>query len=259
MNLNVIQQMQVLRGVYGNEDTVTMRTLLSDRRRILGLFLCLPILLSVNCSPSAEELRERQLLHDRFVDIILNSPEKWNETRKGIAHPSLSGLYLKDAVLQGLDLSGVDLTGARIENVHFIDCNLSYLKTKGTVFTRVRIENSEVRVLEISLGSVIEDSVIIESNVRYLSILGIKGRLENVTFVNCDLSSILFSSAVIRNVTIVNSTLRGGGIALLDEVTNLVIKDSDITGLKYRAYQPGADIHIINSHPCSGPWIQFCE
>ena len=47
-----------------------MRTLLSDRRRILGLFLCLPILLSVNCSPSAEELRERQLLHDRFVDVI---------------------------------------------------------------------------------------------------------------------------------------------------------------------------------------------
>ncbi|PKL34024.1 MAG: hypothetical protein CVV45_05120 [Spirochaetae bacterium HGW-Spirochaetae-10] len=258
MNLNVIQQMQVLRGVYGNEDTVTMRTLLSDRRRILGLFLCLPILLSVNCSPSAEELRERQLLHDRFVDVILNSPEKWNETRKGIAHPSLSGLYLKDAVLQGLDLSGVDLTGARIENVHFIDCNLNHLITEETIFSGVRIERSEIAVLKLRRSTVAEDSFFIDSNVRDLMVLG-TGRLENVTFVNCDLSSILFSSAVIRNVTIVNSTLRGGTIALLDEVTNLVIKDSDITGLKYRAYQPGADIHIINSHPCSGPWIQFCE
>lgn len=231
MNLNVIQQMQVLRGVYGNEDTVTMRTLLSDRRRILGLFLCLPILLSVNCSPSAEELRERQLLRDRFVDVILHSPEKWNETRKKIARPSLFGLHLKDVVLTGLDLSGADLTGARIENVHFIDCNLNYLKTEGTVFSRVKIENSEVRVLEISPGSLIEESVFIDSNVQNLSVVGTKGRLDKVTFMNCDLSWMKLDSSVIRNVTIERSVLKNGDIVMLEEVKKLVIKDSDITGM----------------------------
>ncbi len=217
------------------------------------------ILVSVSCGPSAEELRQQQLLRDRFVDVILHSPEKWNEIRKRIARPSLSGLHLKDVVLTGLDLSGADLTGARIENVHFIDCNLSYLKTEGTVFSDVRIENSEVRILEISHGSVIEESVIMDSNVQNLSVVGAKGRIENVTFVNSDLSWMKFDSAVIRNVTIERSVVKNGDVILLQEVKKLVIKDSDITGMTYYPYQPEEDIHIVNSHPCDGPWKRFCE
>lgn len=217
------------------------------------------ILVSVSCGPSAEELRQQQLLRDRFVDVILHSPEKWNETRKKIARPSLFGLHLKDVVLTGLDLSGADLTGARIESVIFIDCNLSYLKTEGTVFSDVRIENSEVRILEISHGSVIEESVIMDSNVQNLSVVGAKGRIENVTFVNSDLSWMKFDSAVIRNVTIERSVVKNGDVILLQEVKKLVIKDSDITGMTYYPYQPEEDIHIVNSHPCDGPWKRFCE
>ena len=131
-----------------------------EKTKIGLLITGLALFLSVNTTKAQEcKSAERLAQENASSEELTQQREYWLAKFKGGAK-NLSGAYLKDADLHGLDFSGVnlvraDLTGANLSGANFLYANLNWLNApranfSGADMSEVSLHNADLTFADLS-------------------------------------------------------------------------------------------------------------
>ena len=202
-------------------------------------------------------LVERRSTDSRNIElkrILIHEPDRWNERRTN--EPDLAGIQITGAHFAGLDLSGVDLSAAYFREVVFTDCTLYRTILNNSVLERVRFENSNLDSVFI-VSARMTRTTFIDSSMVNVVIDG--SSLDSVVFERINFQNTTLGQIKAHDVEIRESDLQFASFVIPVSLKNFRIVRSNLNHFKYRFYEDGMDISIIESEPCTGALMQYCK
>ena len=256
MNIRIKKNIEKTIGFY-------LEKLPANRVERILLYIFLFIVFSVSIAGSTlfviglnRGLGSWSTANTNLFDVLINSPEKWNEEKQNSSNLLMPISTIKNKKYTEMDFAKITFSDVELENVEFYNCDFT-----GAVFSFAKIKNVKFinsRMNDTWWTFVYLKNVVFVNNRMQRSNFN-SANLENVEFDRVSLHQTRSNQAVFKHVVIKNSDLTSFDLQL-PEVDTFRIINSDLNDNHWRI---GSDnhlsIYIENSIFCKGSGLEvYC-
>jgi uncharacterized protein YjbI with pentapeptide repeats len=197
-----------------------------------------------------------------FTDAVIEDADFYNSTASGLTKEQLfsTSSYrqknLGSIVFGASDLSGVDLSGFRLDDAGFSSTNLESANLQGAYLVFAGFQNTNLRNANLSgayLGwTYFESTNLTATNLRGAQLPG--ARLRSATLVESNLSDANLSEAELRSANLARAQLARADLSLADlrstDLTHANLAGANFDGARFF----GADLSFADLRRAQGRW-----